>query len=110
MQTTIRIPFGPDRLREMSFWLLSGSPSAALAAEPAPPVVPPEPAAPCLNSAKAKAKLIKALDYLVALNDNSDNPAQKWVINEFILASLTGCFRPAINGGCLNCVAGSPHF
>ena len=35
-------------------------------------------------------------DYLVAINDNSDNPGQKWVINESILASLTGCFRPAI--------------
>ena len=23
----------------------------------------------------------------------SDNPAQKWVINESILASLTGCFE-----------------
>jgi hypothetical protein len=45
---------------------------------------------------KAEAKLVKALDYLVAINDNSDNPAQKWVINESILASLTGCFRPAI--------------
>jgi len=49
-----------------------------------------------LNSAKAEAKLVMALDYLVAINDNSDNPAQKWVINESILASLTGCFRPAI--------------
>jgi hypothetical protein len=49
-----------------------------------------------LNSAKAEAKLVKALDYLVAINDNSDNPAQKWVVNESILASLTGCFRPAI--------------
>jgi hypothetical protein len=49
-----------------------------------------------LNSAKAEAKLVKALDYLVAINDNSDNPAQKWVINESILASLTGCFRPGI--------------
>jgi hypothetical protein len=47
-----------------------------------------------LNSAKAEAKLVKALDYLVAINDDSDNPAQKWVINESILAS--GCFRPAI--------------
>jgi hypothetical protein len=46
-----------------------------------------------LNSAKAEAKLVKALDYLVAINDNSDNPAQKWVINESILASLTGCFE-----------------
>jgi hypothetical protein len=49
-----------------------------------------------LNSAKAEAKLVKALDYLVAINDNSDNPGEKWVINESILASLTGCFRPAI--------------
>jgi len=40
-----------------------------------------------LNSAKAEAKLVKALDYLVAINDNSDNPGQKWVINESILAS-----------------------
>jgi len=105
----------------MSFWLLSGSPSAALATEPAPPVVPPEPAAPFvpvaepraketppqggstdkeeeeeaqppattnLNSAKAEAKLIKALDYLVAINDNSDNPAQKWVINVSIQSLL----------------------
>ena len=54
------------------------------------------PATANLNSAKAEAKLVKALDYLVAINDNSDNPAQKWVINESILASLTGCFRPAI--------------
>ena len=43
-----------------------------------------------LNSAKAEAKLVKALDYLVAITD------QKWVINESILASLTGRFRPAI--------------
>jgi hypothetical protein len=26
----------------------------------------------------------------------SDNPAQKWFINESILASLTGCFKPVI--------------
>jgi hypothetical protein len=43
-----------------------------------------------LNSAKAEAKLVEALDYLVAITD------QKWVINESILASLTGRFRPAI--------------
>jgi hypothetical protein len=49
-----------------------------------------------LNSAKAEAKLVKALDYLVAINDHSDNTGQKWFINESILASLTGCFRPAI--------------
>jgi hypothetical protein len=48
------------------------------------------------NSAKAEAKLVKALDYLAGLNDSTDNPAQKWVINESILASLTGCYRPAI--------------
>ena len=54
------------------------------------------PAATNLNSAKAEAKLVKALDYLVAINDHSDNPGQKWFINESILASLTGCFRPAI--------------
>jgi hypothetical protein len=47
-------------------------------------------------SPRQPAKLAKALDYLVAINDNSDNPAQKWVINESILASLTGWFRPAI--------------
>ena len=57
---------------------------------------PPATATTNLNSAKAEAKLVKALNYLVAMNDNSDNPAQKWVINESILASLTGCFRPAI--------------
>jgi hypothetical protein len=49
-----------------------------------------------LNSAKAEAKLVKALDYLVAINDNSDNPGQNLVINESILASLTACFRSAI--------------
>ncbi|MBV8280030.1 MAG: hypothetical protein JO170_32845 [Verrucomicrobia bacterium] len=57
---------------------------------------PPAQAATNLNSAKAEAKLVKALDYLVAINDHSDNPGQKWFINESILASLTGCFRPAI--------------
>jgi hypothetical protein len=55
---------------------------------------PPRAATTDLNSAKAEAKLVKALDYLVTINDISDNPAQKWVINESILASLTGCFRP----------------
>jgi hypothetical protein len=54
------------------------------------------PAAINTNSAKAEAKLVKALDYLAGLNDSTDNPAQKWVINESILASLTGCYRPAI--------------
>jgi hypothetical protein len=42
----------------------------------------PPAAATNLNSAKAEAKLVKALDYLVAINDN---PGQKWVINESIL-------------------------
>jgi hypothetical protein len=46
-----------------------------------------------LNSAKAEAKLVKALDYLVAINDSSDNPGQKWVINESILASLDRLFQ-----------------
>jgi hypothetical protein len=48
------------------------------------------------NTAKAEAKLEKALDYLVKLNDTTAKP-DKWVINASILASLTGCYRPAIN-------------
>jgi hypothetical protein len=113
------------------------TPSAALATEPASPVVPPQPAAAAvtpvaepraketppqggsiekkeevrqeepqaaattttnLNSAKAEAKLVKALDYLVSLSTiTPTTPAEKWFINESILASLTGCFRPAIS-------------
>jgi tRNA(Ser,Leu) C12 N-acetylase TAN1 len=34
--------------------------------------------------------------YDLNANVNSDNPAQNWVINVSILASLTGSFRPAI--------------
>jgi outer membrane biosynthesis protein TonB len=46
-----------------------------------------------LNSAKAEAKLVKALDYLVSLSTIiPTTPAEKWFINESILASLTGCF------------------
>jgi cell division protein FtsB len=48
------------------------------------------------NTAKAEAKLGKALDYLVKLNDTTAKP-DKWVINASILASLTGCYSPAIN-------------
>jgi hypothetical protein len=33
---------------------------------------------------------------MVRVVASSITPAQKWVINESILASLTGCFRPAI--------------
>ena len=47
------------------------------------------------NTAKATAKLEKALQYLITLNDSSAK-ADKWVINPSILASLTGCYRPAI--------------
>ena len=46
-----------------------------------------------LNSAKAEAKLVKALDYLVSQSTIiPTTPAEKWFINECILASLTGCF------------------
>ena len=48
------------------------------------------------NTAKAAAKLEKALQYLITLNDASSAKADKWVINPSILASLTGCYRPAI--------------
>jgi hypothetical protein len=48
------------------------------------------------NTAKAEAKLEKALEYLVKLNDTTAKP-DKWVVNASILASLTGCYRPAIN-------------
>ena len=46
-----------------------------------------------LNTAKARAKLIKALDYVMAINEGTDSRSEKWVINESLLASLTGCFR-----------------
>jgi hypothetical protein len=48
-----------------------------------------------LNSAKAEAKLVRALDYLVAINDNSDNPVQKWVINESIQSLPCRLFQAA---------------
>jgi hypothetical protein len=48
------------------------------------------------NSAKAEAKLEKALEYLININDHTDSRSEKWVINDSILFSLTGCFRPAI--------------
>ena len=48
------------------------------------------------NTAKAEAKLEKALEYLININDHTDNRSEKWVINDSILFSLTGCFRPAI--------------
>jgi hypothetical protein len=48
------------------------------------------------NTAKAEAKLEKALEYLVTLNDTTAKP-DKWVVNASILASMTGCYRPAIN-------------
>jgi PAS domain S-box-containing protein len=49
-----------------------------------------------LHESEMRLRESEDLDYPVAINDNSDNPAQKWVSNESILASLTGCFRPAI--------------
>ena len=48
------------------------------------------------NTAKATAKLQKALQYLITLNDSSAK-ADKWVINPSILASLTGCYPPDNN-------------
>jgi len=50
------------------------------------------------NTAKAEAKLEKALEYLATLNNNTATAKpDKWVINASILASMTGCYRPAIN-------------
>jgi hypothetical protein len=49
------------------------------------------------NTAKAEAKLEKALDYLATLNTTATAKPDKWVVNASILASLTGCYRPAIN-------------
>jgi hypothetical protein len=57
----------------------------------APPV-----AAQNRNPAQAEAKLEKALEYLININDHTDSRSEKWVINDSILFSLTGCFRPAI--------------
>ena len=49
------------------------------------------------NTAKAEAKLEKALEYLAALNTTATAKPDKWVVNASILASMTGCYRPAIN-------------
>jgi hypothetical protein len=48
------------------------------------------------NSAKAEAKLEKALEYLIDINDHTDIRSEKWIINDSILFSLTACYRPAI--------------
>ena len=49
------------------------------------------------NTAKAEAKLEKALEYLATLNTTATAKPDKWVVNASILASLTGCYRPTIN-------------
>jgi hypothetical protein len=49
------------------------------------------------NTAKAEAKLEKALEYPATLNTSATVKPDKWVVNASILASLTGCYRPAIN-------------
>ena len=49
------------------------------------------------NTAKAEAKLEKALEYLATLNTSATAKPDKWVVNASILASMTGCYRPAIN-------------
>ena len=49
------------------------------------------------NTAKAEAKLERALEYLATLNTTATAKPDKWVVNASILASLTGCYRPAIN-------------
>ena len=49
------------------------------------------------NTAKAEAKLEKALEYLATLNTTATAKPDRWVVNASILASLTGCYRPAIN-------------
>ena len=49
------------------------------------------------NTAKAEAKLEKALAYLATLNTTATAKPDKWVVNASILASMTGCYRPAIN-------------
>jgi hypothetical protein len=49
------------------------------------------------NTAKAEAKLEKALEYLATLNTTATAKPDKWVVNASILASLTGCYRPVIN-------------
>ena len=49
------------------------------------------------NTAKAEAKLETSLAYLATLNTTATAKPDKWVVNASILASLTGCYRPAIN-------------
>ena len=49
------------------------------------------------NTAKAEAILEKALAYLATLNTTATAKPDKWVVNASIIASLTGCYRPAIN-------------
>jgi hypothetical protein len=48
------------------------------------------------NTAKAEAKLEKALEYLATLNTTATAKPDKWVVKTSILASMTGCYRPAI--------------
>jgi hypothetical protein len=40
------------------------------------------------NTAKAEAKLEKALEYLININDHTDNRSEKWAINDSILFCL----------------------
>jgi len=47
-----------------------------------------------LNSAKAEAKLVKALDYLVAINDHSENPGTE-VVHQRIHSCLLNRLFPA---------------
>ena len=51
-----------------------------------------DPAAQHRHTSKADAKLQAALDYLTYINVGSQNRSDKWVINESILFSLTGCY------------------
>ena len=48
------------------------------------------------NTAKAERKL-ESVEYLATLNTTATAKPDKWVVNASILASLTGCYRPAIN-------------
>jgi hypothetical protein len=57
---------------------------------------PPKQAPTNRNTAKAEAKLQKALDYLFQINEQTDNRDEKWVITEGLLFSLTGSFNSAI--------------
>jgi hypothetical protein len=81
----------PNSRQASCFW--PATPYQNLMVQQRPPTSPAQQPSPPAHQPSVD---VKALDYLVAINDISDNPAQKWVINESILASLTGCFRPAI--------------